>query len=211
MKNKIRVYTIWSCCMLGLSACQEDVLVEEVTKGNVTIIGRMSSELTTRTCVDSSSPDGEAGILWSSKDQIGVYGDKSTKNALFEAAKIDGAGHMKIFTSVVLPLGKPILVTMGLFSGLAYWNDWTNGLYYLSGNQGQKLFGIQNLLNQMITDIQYLASGKVVGNIGAEVAKLPTTSIRMAIAFIAMLPLFIVYPFLQKYFSEGITLGAVKG
>ena len=74
MKNKIRVYTILSCCMLGLSACQEDVLVEEVTKGNVTIIGRMSSELTTRTCVDSSSPDGEAGILWSSKDQIGVYG-----------------------------------------------------------------------------------------------------------------------------------------
>ena len=86
MKNKIRVYTILSCCMLGLSACQEDVLVEEVTKGNVTIIGRMSSELTTRTCVDSSSPDGEAGILWSSKDQIGVYGDKGTKNALFEAA-----------------------------------------------------------------------------------------------------------------------------
>ena len=79
MKNKIRVYTILSCCMLGLSACQEDVLVEEVTKGNVTIIGRMSSELTTRTCVDSSSPDGEAGILWSSKDQIGVYGDKGTK------------------------------------------------------------------------------------------------------------------------------------
>ena len=70
---------------------------------------------------------------------------------------------------------------------------------------------IQNLLNQMITDIQYLASGKITGNIGAEVAKLPTTSIRMAIAFIAMLPLFIIYPFLQKYFSEGITLGAVKG
>ena len=66
-------------------------------------------------------------------------------------------------------------------------------------------------LNQMITDIQYLASGKVAGNIGAEVAKLPTTSIRMAIAFIAMLPLFIIYPFLQKYFAEGITLGAVKG
>lgn len=142
---------------------------------------------------------------------IRSYFITSIPDALFEAAKIDGAGHMKIFTSVVLPLGKPILVTMGLFSGLAYWNDWTNGLYYLSGNQGQKLFGIQNLLNQMITDIQYLASGKVVGNIGAEVAKLPTTSIRMAIAFIAMLPLFIVYPFLQKYFSEGITLGAVKG
>lgn len=142
---------------------------------------------------------------------IRSYFVTSIPDALFEAAKIDGAGHLRVFSRVVIPLGKPILVTMGLFSGLAYWNDWTNGLYYLSGNQGQKLYGIQNLLNQMITDIQYLASGKVTGNIGSEVAKLPTTSIRMAIAFIAMLPLFIIYPFLQKYFSEGITLGAVKG
>lgn len=142
---------------------------------------------------------------------IRSYYMTSIPDALFEAAKIDGAGHLKIFLSLVLPLGKPILVTMGLFSGLAYWNDWTNGLYYLSGNVGQKLYSIQNLLNQMITDIQYLASGKVAGNIGAEVAKLPATSIRMAIAFIAMLPLFIIYPFLQKYFAEGITLGAVKG
>ena len=142
---------------------------------------------------------------------IRSYYMTSIPDALFEAAKIDGAGHLRIFLSLGLPLGKPILVTMGLFSGLAYWNDWTNGLYYLSGNAGQKLYSIQNLLNQMITDIQYLASGKVAGNIGAEVAKLPATSIRMAIAFIAMLPLFIIYPFLQKYFAEGITLGAVKG
>ena len=135
---------------------------------------------------------------------IRSYYMTSIPDALFEAAKIDGAGHLRIFLSLVLPLGKPILVTMGLFSGLAYWNDWTNGLYYLSVNAGQKLYSIQNLLNQMITDIQYLASGKVAGNIGAEVAKLPATSIRMAIAFIAMLPLFIIYPFLQKYFAEGI-------
>ncbi len=112
---------------------------------------------------------------------IRSYYMTSIPDALFEAAKIDGAGHLRIFLSLVLPLGKPILVTMGLFSGLAYWNDWTNGLYYLSGNAGQKLYSIQNLLNQMITDIQYLASGKVAGNIGAEVAKLPATSIRMAI------------------------------
>ena len=142
---------------------------------------------------------------------IRSYFITSIPEALFEAAKIDGAGHMKIFTVLALPLGKPILVTMGLFSGLAYWNDWTNGLYYLSGNNGQKLYSIQNLLNQMITNIQYLSSGKVAGNIGAEVAKLPATSIRMAIAFIAMLPLWVIYPFLQKYFAEGITLGAVKG
>ena len=141
---------------------------------------------------------------------IRSYYMTSIPDALFEAAKIDGAGHLRIFLSLVLPLGKPILVTMGLFSGLAYWNDWTNGLYYLSGNAGQKLYSIQNLLNQMITDIQYLASGKVAGNIGAEVAKLPATSIRMAIAFIAMLPLFIIYPFLQKYFIKGMMIGAVK-
>ena len=89
---------------------------------------------------------------------IRSYYMTSIPDALFEAAKIDGAGHLRIFLSLVLPLGKPILVTMGLFSGLAYWNDWTNGLYYLSGNAGQKLYSIQNLLNQMITDIQYLAS-----------------------------------------------------
>ena len=130
---------------------------------------------------------------------------------MFEAAKVDGAGEFTVFFKLVIPLSKPIIVTMGTFAGLGYWNDWTNGLYYLSGNDGQKLYSIQNLLNQMITDIQYLSSGKVIGNIGAEVAKLPTTSIRMAIAFIAMLPLFIIYPFLQKYFAEGITLGAVKG
>ena len=87
---------------------------------------------------------------------IRSYFITSIPEALFEAAKIDGAGHMKIFTVLALPLGKPILVTMGLFSGLAYWNDWTNGLYYLSGNNGQKLYSIQNLLNQMITNIQYL-------------------------------------------------------
>lgn len=130
---------------------------------------------------------------------------------LIEAMKVDGAGEFCIFFKMVLPLSLPIMATVGLFVGIGYWNDWTNGLYYLSGNEGQKLYSIQNLLNQMITDIQYLASGKVTGNIGAEVAKLPTTSIRMAIAFIAMLPLFIIYPFLQKYFAEGITLGAVKG
>ena len=135
------------------------------------------------------------GLLLSANNVLMIrsYFNTSIPDALFEAAKIDGAGHMKIFTSITLPLGKPILV------------------YYLSGNDGQKFYSIQNLLNQMITDIQYLSSGKVTGNIGAEVAKLPTTSIRMAIAFIAMLPLFIIYPFLQKYFAEGITLGAVKG
>lgn len=142
---------------------------------------------------------------------VKTYYSTSIPDALIEAAKMEGAGYGRIFLSVVLPLGKSITVTMGVFSGLAYWNDWTNGLYYLTGNKGRDLYGIQNLLNEMVTDIQYLMSGKVVGNIGAELAKLPTVSVRMAIALIAMLPLLVIYPIFQQYFSEGIMIGAVKG
>lgn len=86
MKNNFTLYAILSCSILGLGACQEDSLVQDGSKGNVTIIGRMSGDVKTRTCVDNSSSDGVAGILWSPKDIIGVYGDKGTKNAMFESA-----------------------------------------------------------------------------------------------------------------------------
>lgn len=86
MKNNFTLYAILSCSILGLGACQEDSLVQDGSKGNVTIIGHMSGDVKTRTCVDNSSPDGVAGILWSPKDIIGVYGDKGTKNAMFESA-----------------------------------------------------------------------------------------------------------------------------
>lgn len=86
MKNNFTLYAVLSCSILALGACQEDSLVQEGSKGNVTIIGRMNGDVQTRTCVDNSSPDGVAGILWSPKDIIGVYGDKGTKNAMFESA-----------------------------------------------------------------------------------------------------------------------------
>lgn len=86
MKNNFILYAVLSCCMLGLEACREDSFVQDEGKGNVTIVGRMSGDVQTRTCVDNSSPDGVAGILWSPKDIIGVYGDKGTKNAMFESA-----------------------------------------------------------------------------------------------------------------------------
>lgn len=86
MKNNFILYAILSCSMLGLEACREDSFVQDKSKGNVTIIGRMNGDVQTRTCVDNSSPDGVAGILWSPKDIIGVYGDKGTKNAMFESA-----------------------------------------------------------------------------------------------------------------------------
>ena len=125
-------------------------------------------------------------------------------DALFEAAEIDGAGHWSIFTKIVLPLGKPILVTVGLFAGLGYWNDWTNGLYYISDT---KLWGVQNLLNKMISDIQFLQSGNATLTAAMSMGPLPSTSVRMAIAFVAILPVLVIYPFLQKYAAHALAAG----
>ena len=139
-----------------------------------------------------------------------TYYSTSIPTELFEASEVDGASQFKIFGSIILPLGKPIAVTMALFSGLSYWNDWTNGLYYLTGYDGEKLYSIQNFLNKVVTDIQYLNSSQVGSNSDI-LAKLPTVSVRMAIAFVAMIPILVLFPFLQKYFSKGIAMGAVKG
>ena len=97
-------------------------------------------------------------------------------------------------------------MTVGLFTALNYWNDWTNGLYYISD---RKMLSIQALLNIMIQDIQALAANSTADS--GTLLKLPQVSIRMAIAFVAILPILIIYPFLQKYFADGIMLGAVKG
>lgn len=86
MKNSIKKYSILLCSLLGLAACQDESLVQNGPDGNVTILARMDDGIQTRTCVDNSSSGDASGILWSPKDQIGVYGDKGTKNALFEAA-----------------------------------------------------------------------------------------------------------------------------
>lgn len=137
---------------------------------------------------------------------VRTFFQTSIPNDIYEAAKIDGAGYFTIYWKIVLPLGKPILVTVGLFSGLSYWNDWTNGLYYITDS---KLLSIQALLNRMIQDIQALAANSTA-NSGA-LMQIPQVSIRMAIAFVAILPILIIYPFLQKYFASGIMLGAVKG
>lgn len=126
--------------------------------------------------------------------------------AIYEAAKIDGAGYTTIFRRILLPMSKPILVTIGLFTGLSYWNDWTNGLYYISKSD---MLSVQALLNRMVQDIQALATNSSVSS-GAAM-QVPQVSIRMAIAFVAVLPILLVYPFLQKYISNGIAFGAVKG
>lgn len=127
---------------------------------------------------------------------------------IYESAKIDGAGYWRIFWKMTLPLGKPILVTIGLFSFLAYWNDWQNGLYFIND---VNMLSIQAMLNKMIQNIQAVVSNSSYTSANAHVSSIPMVSIRMAIAFVAILPILVMYPFLQKYFESGIMLGAVKG
>lgn len=127
---------------------------------------------------------------------------------VLESANIDGAGEIRTFISIVLPLSLPIMATIGLFQTIAYWNDWFNGLVYITDS---KLFSIQNILNRILADIQFLASGALDSNTSQATQALPSTTVRMAIAVIGVLPILLVYPFFQKYFVKGITIGAVKG
>ena len=129
-------------------------------------------------------------------------------DALIEAARIDGAGEYKILARVVIPLSKPMMATISLMVGLGYWNDWTNSLYYITD---EGLFSIQAILNTIITNIQFLTSGQSSATSAVDVSKLPSVSIRMAIAVIGVLPILCIYPFFQKYFVKGIVVGGVKG
>ena len=126
---------------------------------------------------------------------------------LLEAAEIDGAGQFTIFFKMVFPLSAPIVATIGLLGGVAYWNDWINGLYYI---QDSKLFSIQQLLNAINNNIQFLANN-ATNMSGNSAMNLPSATIRMAIAVVAILPIIIIYPFFHKYFAKGLTMGSVKG
>ena len=145
-------------------------------------------------------------LLFSSFNAIIVrtYLRTNVPSELYESAKIDGASEFRIFREIALPLGKPIFVTVAVFAGLSYWNDWTNGLYYISDSSK---YSIQQMLNVMVKNIQYLTQFGRAPAGGA----IPSVGLRMAIAFVAMLPILIIYPFLTKYFEKGITLGSVKG
>lgn len=130
-------------------------------------------------------------------------------NELLESAKMDGAGDFRIYLSFVLPLAKPIVATVTLFSGIKYWNDWYNGMIYLTKSN---LYSLQNLLYRMLSDIQYLSSqAQLGGQVDDLSTKLPSTTVRMAIAVIGVLPIIVIYPFIQKNFVKGISIGAVKG
>ena len=125
---------------------------------------------------------------------------------LTESAKIDGAGHFQIFYKVILPLAKAGIVTIVLFYALTYWNDFYLPLMLVSED---KYFSMQYILYKMNANIQYLASNP--NGMGAGHIVLPTNTIKMAITCIAIGPIALVYPFVQKYFVKGVTVGALKG
>ena len=127
---------------------------------------------------------------------------------IVEACKVDGASEMQIFRKVVIPLSSSIIATVCLLVGIAYWNDWFNGMTYVTES---RLYSIQNLLNRIIQDAQYMNSMGAQSGVVVDTSQIPSTSVRMAIAVIGVLPILIIYPFFQRFFVKGIAIGAVKG
>ncbi|MCL6457293.1 MAG: carbohydrate ABC transporter permease [Gorillibacterium sp.] len=132
---------------------------------------------------------------------------------LEESARIDGYGDFQIFLRIILPLSGPVLATIALFIGVAHWNDWFSGAYYVSNKD---IIPVQTLLQQMLTEAEALSSsmqraaqqgGQTVSNSAGATPE----SLRMALLVITVFPILCIYPFLQKYFVKGVMIGSVKG
>ena len=129
--------------------------------------------------------------------------------AFTEAAIIDGCGDFSIYYRIILPLSKPVLATIGLFITLAYWNDWYNSMLYI--NDDSK-YTLQYFLYMRINNIE--AYKKIIaqsGGMAGSFIELPTQTLRMALTVVVTGPIIFAYPFAQKYFVKGITIGAIKG
>ncbi len=135
---------------------------------------------------------------------------QTVPDSLIESAKIDGAGQFTIFFRIVLPISLPLLATIGLFLCFSYWNDWYQSMLYIDDTT---LKSLQALLNDIMTNITALAANASSMGISAVelAANMPKESARMAIVVIIVLPIACAYPYFQKYFISGLTVGAVKG
>ncbi len=134
----------------------------------------------------------------------------SIPEALFDSARIDGAGHFTIFSRIVCPLFKAGLGTIGLFSFVARWNDWFTGMLYIENN---RLVPLQTLLTQLQNNVDYLKANSRIASTpgGLEMLKnLPGTNLRMACTVLAVAPLLFAYPFFQRYFVQGLVVGSIK-
>lgn len=127
-------------------------------------------------------------------------------DAISESAKIDGANDITIFIKLILPLSKPLLATLGLFSALAYWNDWYNCMLYVTE---EDMFNLQYYLQRMLGSAE--AMRIVAEKSGIALPSVPLEGMKMAMTIIATGPIVLLYPFVQRYFVKGLTIGAVKG
>lgn len=133
---------------------------------------------------------------------------KSIPNSLVESARIDGAGEIRTFFKIVLPLSKPSLASIGLFVAIAYWNDWMTCSLYI---ENPKLQTLQYMLQSLMTNVQYLIMNADVSQSAQQALNnLPSEGVRMATCVLAVGPIIFLYPLLQKYFASGLTVGAVK-
>lgn len=128
---------------------------------------------------------------------------------ILEAAYMDGANEFQTMWKVAVPMAKPIIATIGMFSGIAYWNDWNNGYVYLT--KRTDLYTIQNLLNRLMQNIQALQQSSDTSLAQLGLGAIPSSTVRMSMAVLGILPIVVIYPFIQKNFVQGITLGGVKG
>ena len=135
----------------------------------------------------------------------------SVPAAVLESARIDGAGELRIFFQIVMPLSLPVLATVALFQTVTYWNDWFLSLVFITEN---KNISIQYLMYRTMMNVQYLAQNsqamQALQQAGAYI-RFPAETVRMATAVVGIGPIVLAYPFFQKYFIKGLTVGAVKG
>ena len=127
-------------------------------------------------------------------------------DAISESAKMDGANDIVIFVRLILPLSKPLIATLGLFSALAYWNDWYNCMLYVTN---ENMFNLQYYLQRILGSAE--AMRLVAEKSGIALPSVPLESMKMSMTVIATGPIVLLYPFVQRYFVKGLTIGAVKG
>lgn len=134
-----------------------------------------------------------------------TFFQKSVPDSIIESARIDGASEFRIFTKIVIPLAIPGIATIALFSTLAYWNDWFNAMLYIDY---QNLVPLQHMLMKIEKNMEFIRQNAMLS--GEVMSALPQESVRMAMVVVSTLPIACTYPFFQKYFISGLTIGGVK-
>lgn len=134
---------------------------------------------------------------------------ESMPASLRESAEIDGAGILTVYVQIILPLAKPILACIVVFAAVNQWNAWSDDMFFMQGSRARNLHVLQYLLYKKLQSSGGVSVSGSTGS-GAAIAVTPM-SLRMAMTFVSMLPILCVYPFMQRYFTKGIMLGAVKG